>query len=375
MVIFADTFSNNFEPGLLHAARRVLQAAGHRVAVAWPTLGAPALCCGRTYLATGQVEKAKAEARRLLQALMPFVARGVPIVGLEPSCLFTLRDEFLAMGLGEEAKAVGENAFLFEEFLVREKKAGRLALELKPLPHKTALLHGHCHQKAFGAMSAVQEALSLVPELAVSVIDFELLRHGRQLRLRGRALRDLDRHGRAVAAARRAQGRSRGADRGRRHLVPPPDRRRQPTDRRYTSPRCWRGRSSNLRLYLGHNYSLCAYQISVIPSGAKRSRGTSFRGGDMRQPVVYILSSATGRALYIGITTDLARRLGEHRAGKVAHTSKYRINRLIFVEWHDTAPDAIAREKQLKGWRRSKKIALVNHSNPDWRDLSGEIDA
>jgi len=81
------------------------------------------------------------------------------------------RDEFLAMGLGEEAKAVCDNAFLFEEFLVREKKAGRLKLELKPLPQKTALLHGHCHQKAFGAMSAVQEALSLVPDLAVSVIE------------------------------------------------------------------------------------------------------------------------------------------------------------------------------------------------------------
>ena len=171
VVIFADTFSNNFEPGILHAARRVLEAAGHRVAVAWPTIGARALCCGRTYLATGQVEKAKQEAMRLLQALVPFVVKGVPVVGLEPSCLFTLRDEFLAMGLGEEAEAVAKNAFLFEEFLVREKKAGRLKLDLKPLAEKSALLHGHCHQKAFGAMSAVQEALSLVPELAVSPIE------------------------------------------------------------------------------------------------------------------------------------------------------------------------------------------------------------
>ena len=80
--------------------------------------------------------KAKSEARRLLQALLPFVAKGVPVVGLEPSCLFTLRDEFLAMGLGEDAQAVCDNAFLFEEFLVREKKAGRLELALKPLPQK-----------------------------------------------------------------------------------------------------------------------------------------------------------------------------------------------------------------------------------------------
>jgi Fe-S oxidoreductase len=171
VVIFADTFSNNFEPEILHAARRVLEAAGHRVAVAWPQLGARALCCGRTYLATGQVDKARDEAERLIEALYPYVQRGVPVIGLEPSCLFTLRDEFLALGLGEAARETAENALLFEEFLAREKKAGRLAIDLKPLEQKTALLHGHCHQKAFGAMSAVQEALALVPELAVKPIE------------------------------------------------------------------------------------------------------------------------------------------------------------------------------------------------------------
>ena len=93
----------------------------------------------------------------------------------------------------------------------------------------------------------------------------------------------------------------------------------------------------------------------------------------MRQPVVYILASRTGRALYIGVTTNLPRRLDEHRSGEVIHTSKYKIERLIYVETHETAPDAIAREKQLKGWSRSKKIALINRSNPDWRDLTGEI--
>ena len=171
VVIFADTFSNNFEPEILHAARAVLEAAGHRVAVAWPELGSRALCCGRTYLATGQVDKARDEAERLIEALSPFVARGVPIVGLEPSCLFTLRDEFLGLGFGERAAALANNAFLFEEFLAREKEGGRLTLSLKALPEKTALLHGHCHQKAFGAMNAVQEVLALVPELAVTPIE------------------------------------------------------------------------------------------------------------------------------------------------------------------------------------------------------------
>src|SRR5262249_18261496 len=122
-------------------------------------------------LATGQVDKARGEADRLLQALAPFVARGVPVVGLEPSCLFTLRDEFLALDLGDAAARTADNAFLFEEFLAQEKNAGRLKLELKPLPQKSAMLHGHCHQKAFGVMSAVQEVLGLVPDLQVTPID------------------------------------------------------------------------------------------------------------------------------------------------------------------------------------------------------------
>ncbi|HSH99137.1 MAG TPA: FAD-linked oxidase C-terminal domain-containing protein, partial [Reyranella sp.] len=171
VVIFADTFSNNFEPEVLHAARRVLEAAGHRVAVAWPDIGSRPLCCGRTYLATGQVQKARDEAYRVLEALYPFVLRDVPVVGLEPSCLFTIRDEFLSFGHGEAARRTAENAFLFEEFLAREKKAGRLTLDLKPIEQKTALLHGHCHQKAFGAMSAVQDVLALVPDLAVKPIE------------------------------------------------------------------------------------------------------------------------------------------------------------------------------------------------------------
>lgn len=94
----------------------------------------------------------------------------------------------------------------------------------------------------------------------------------------------------------------------------------------------------------------------------------------MRQPVVYILASAMGRALYIGVTTDMSRRLEEHRLGRVAHTAKYKIDRLIYLEPFETAPDAIAREKQLKGWTRAKKVASINRSNPEWRDIAGEID-
>jgi putative endonuclease len=93
-----------------------------------------------------------------------------------------------------------------------------------------------------------------------------------------------------------------------------------------------------------------------------------------RNPVAYILCSENRRAPYIGITTDPGRRLDEHRHGLVPHTARYNIHRLIYFEPHDTAPDAIAREKQLKNWRREKKLILINRSNPEWRDLSGEID-
>jgi putative endonuclease len=92
-----------------------------------------------------------------------------------------------------------------------------------------------------------------------------------------------------------------------------------------------------------------------------------------RNPVVYILASPNGRALYIGVTTDLSRRLEEHRRGLSIHTKKYNIARLVYVEAFDTAPDAIEREKQLKKWRREKKVAVIDAANPEWLDLSGEI--
>jgi Fe-S oxidoreductase len=105
-----------------------------------------------------------------LAALAPFAARGVPIVGLEPSCLLTLRDELPALLKGEAAEQVAAHALLFEEFLAREQKAGHLDLPLRSLPQK-ALLHGHCHQKSFGAMGAVESVLKLVPDLNVETIE------------------------------------------------------------------------------------------------------------------------------------------------------------------------------------------------------------
>ncbi len=175
VVLLADTFNNYHEPDNLQAALWVLQAAGYRVAVARALPDDRArvrpLCCGRTYLAAGMVDEARAEAQRTLDALAPHLARGAAVVGLEPSCLLGLRDEYLALKLGDAARLLASRSFLIEEFLVAEYKAGRLRLSLQSLPQKRALLHGHCHQKAFDAVSPVQTLLKLIPELEVELIE------------------------------------------------------------------------------------------------------------------------------------------------------------------------------------------------------------
>ncbi|HUL65037.1 MAG TPA: FAD-linked oxidase C-terminal domain-containing protein [Burkholderiaceae bacterium] len=175
VVLFADTFNNYFEPENAHAALKVLQAAGYQVEIARPaTNDAEAtrpLCCGRTYLAAGLVDEARYEARRVLAALGAFADKNIPIVGLEPSCLLGLRDEFLALGLGDAARKLGDNAVTLAEFLAREAAAGRLNLRLQPLSNTRALLHGHCHEKAFGALDPVKVVLGLIPQLEVQVID------------------------------------------------------------------------------------------------------------------------------------------------------------------------------------------------------------
>jgi Fe-S oxidoreductase len=170
VVLLVDTFSNYFEPGVAHAARAVLEAAGYTVHLPKAIDGARPLCCGRTFLSCGLTDEAKTEARRMLDALKPFVDAGVPIVGLEPSCLLTLRDEFASLLPGAETERLAARAMLFEEFISAEVNAGRWTLSLKPLPQKRALLHGHCHQKAFGVMDAVEQALRLVPDLTVGTI-------------------------------------------------------------------------------------------------------------------------------------------------------------------------------------------------------------
>jgi FAD/FMN-containing dehydrogenase/Fe-S oxidoreductase len=170
VVLFVDTFNRYFEPENAHAAVRVLTRAGYRVECPDPARERP-LCCGRTFLSAGLVDEARREARRLLDALGPVLDTGTPIVGLEPSCLLTLRDELPALLPGAAAKGLAEHAQLFEEFVDGERAAGRFDLPLAPMPGRRALLHGHCHQKAFNTVGAAMRTLRLIPDLAVETFD------------------------------------------------------------------------------------------------------------------------------------------------------------------------------------------------------------
>ena len=167
-VLFVDTFNGTFETENARSAIKVLQAAGYVVHTVTKEGGHH--CCGRTYLAAGMVDEARARASALIDALAPLAHAGVAIVGLEPSCLLTLRDETLVMGLGEKAHVVSRQALMFEEFIAREAKAGRFVLQLKAVA-KPILLHGHCHQKAFGAVNPILEVLKLIPEAKPELIE------------------------------------------------------------------------------------------------------------------------------------------------------------------------------------------------------------
>ena len=170
VVLFADTFNRAYERENLDAALRVLVEGGYRVHIPKPADRGRPLCCGRTFLSAGLVDHARAELDRLVATFAPFAARGVPIVGLEPSCLLTLRDELLSLRSDASAKSISAHALLFEEFLVREAEAGRLLLPLGPVAAK-ALVHGHCHQKSFGAFKPVEQVLRLVPGLQVETVE------------------------------------------------------------------------------------------------------------------------------------------------------------------------------------------------------------
>jgi len=173
VVLFADTFNAYFENENVQAALSLLKKAGYAVHVAQAPKNQSEqkpFCCGRTYLAAGMVGEAKTRLSALIHHLAPYAKEGIAIVGLEPSCLFTLRDEALQMGLGESAHVVSMHAQLLEEFLAKELQAKRFAPTFKEAT-QPILLHGHCHQKAFAAVSPALELLKLIPNANPQLIE------------------------------------------------------------------------------------------------------------------------------------------------------------------------------------------------------------
>jgi Fe-S oxidoreductase len=170
LLLFPDTFNNHFDPVTLRSAADVLRASGFRLHILTPPKGARPYCCGRTFLEAGMIDEARAEARRLIDAAAPFIERRIPLIGLEPSCVLTIRDEFVntlaEAGAPELAAATG----LFEEVMSQPLVAGAIGPRLMKIEAE-ALCAAHCHQQAFGTATLARRVAALVPGINVIEAD------------------------------------------------------------------------------------------------------------------------------------------------------------------------------------------------------------
>jgi FAD/FMN-containing dehydrogenase/Fe-S oxidoreductase len=166
-ILFADTFTDFYQPGTGRAAVKVLEALGYRVRVV-EKLG----CCGRPAISKGQLPLASQWAKANIERLRSHAEQGTPIVGIEPSCLLTLRDEYPDLVPGEAAQLVAKHAVLIDELVARLGAAepGVAQLFRDDVP-KQILLHTHCHQKALVGSDATLQALRLVPGYEVALVD------------------------------------------------------------------------------------------------------------------------------------------------------------------------------------------------------------
>jgi Fe-S oxidoreductase len=154
VVLFNDTFNTYNSPEVAIAATEVLEAIGFEVVLSGHR------CCGRPMISKGLVEEARAAARETINRLAPFAERGLPIVGLEPSCLLSLRDEYLALFPGDpKARIVADRAVLFDSFIAQLADKGQLD-GVFASGSRRALLHGHCHQKALVGTDPTKKALA-----------------------------------------------------------------------------------------------------------------------------------------------------------------------------------------------------------------------
>jgi Fe-S oxidoreductase/FAD/FMN-containing dehydrogenase len=172
VVLFPDTFADYNEPEIARAAVKVLEAAGYHVIL--PT---KRVCCGRPMISKGLLTEAKSLLHAQLDALGPYAAAGIPIIGLEPSCILTFRDELPDLIDDPRTKILAAHTFLFDEFLAKELRAGTATLSFRVADQRSSsrsaqyLLHGHCHQKALIGSGSALELLRRIPNAKVQEVD------------------------------------------------------------------------------------------------------------------------------------------------------------------------------------------------------------
>ena len=164
VALYNDTFMNYNYPEIGIAAVEVLEAAGYSVELVDEG------CCGRPMISKGLLDQAREQANSNIDALHAYAERGIPIVGCEPSCLLTLRDEYPEFVADERAQAVAENSFLIDEFLAQAHSAGKLDLQFSELGKKV-MFHGHCHQKAITGTGDAMFMLNLPPGYEAELIN------------------------------------------------------------------------------------------------------------------------------------------------------------------------------------------------------------
>jgi Fe-S oxidoreductase len=162
IVLFNDTYTEFNFPEIGQAAVKVLEALGYHVIVpAWQ-------CCGRPLLSKGLLSQSQKKAKELLETLTPYAKEGLPIIGLEPSCILTLKDDFESL-CGEKAHTLAHACITFDEFLNNHLKEGRLPLHFSSDACQV-LVHGHCHQKSLVGIEPTLNVLRAVPGFEVSEI-------------------------------------------------------------------------------------------------------------------------------------------------------------------------------------------------------------
>jgi FAD/FMN-containing dehydrogenase/Fe-S oxidoreductase len=163
VVLFHDTFLEYNCPEIGQAATQLLEEAGFDVVLV------ARKCCGRPAISKGLLERARVDAQHNIALLLPYAQRGIPVLGIEPSCILTLREDYLDLVPGAEATLVAQQALTIEEFLYQLHRRGELDLEFTTA-QKRLLLHGHCHQKALVGTAPALAVLRLPPAYEVQEI-------------------------------------------------------------------------------------------------------------------------------------------------------------------------------------------------------------